>query len=65
MWPFEKRSSGRYPSDTEDGNSGSGDYTNTILDALLDRATGKVVDPTSLAVAETAIGLWERALASS
>ena len=69
MWPFEARS-GRYPpadqAPPDEGNGGgSTDYTNAVLDALLDRAAGKAVDPGSLAVAESCIGLWERCLASA
>ena len=64
MWPLFEKRAGRYPAETEAASAGATDYTSTILDALLDRAEGKAVDPASLAAAETCIGLWERCLAS-
>ena len=65
MWPFEKRASGRYPTEAAETASESTSYTDIVLDSLFDRAAGRTLDAGSLAVAEACIGLWERCLASA
>ena len=64
MWPFERRA-GRYPPASSGEPSGSTSQTDEVIDALLARAAGSSKDPEALAVAEAAVSLWERSLASA
>ena len=63
-WPFERRA-GRYPPASSGETAGSTSRTDEVIDALLARAAGSSKDPEALAVAEAAVSLWERSLASA
>ena len=58
MWPWKGRAARAQ-------SGGGADATEIALRALDREARGAVVEPAALALAETCIGLWERALASA